>query len=67
MLAQSRRAKLITRNEYDTNSIITNNGANAIGAPAGRNKDNIWKPCVLTPIMLMAKKAISAKPKVTQI
>jgi hypothetical protein len=38
-----------------------------MGAPDGKNNDNIWKPCVLIPITLIAKKAIVANPKVTTI
>ena len=67
ILANNRKAKLTTRNEYDTNSIITSKGANAIGAPDGKNSENKCKPCVLNPIILIAKKAVNDKPNVTTI
>ena len=46
ILANSRKANETTRKLYETSSIITNNGANAIGAPDGKNNDKKWKPCV---------------------
>jgi len=41
MFAKSRKAKETTRKLYETSSIITSNGAKAIGAPEGKNKDNM--------------------------
>jgi len=38
MLANSRTANATTLKTYDINSIGTNNGAKANGAPGGRNK-----------------------------
>ncbi len=35
ILAKSRKPKLTARAKYDTNSIKTNKGTNAIGVPAG--------------------------------
>ena len=67
ILANNRKANETTRKLYETTSITTSNGANASGAPAGKNKDSIWKPCVLIPITLIPKKAKIANPKVTTI
>jgi len=67
MLANKRNANEITRKLYDTNSIITSNGANAKGAPGGKNNDNKLIPCVRKPIIFMDKKAIVAKPNVITI
>ena len=44
ILANKRNAKDTTRKLYETNSIITNNGANANGAPGGKNNDNKCNP-----------------------
>lgn len=67
MLANNRSAKLITLKLYETTSIITRRGANAIGAPAGKKKDIKWNPWILIPIRFIAVKAIKAIPKVTMI
>ena len=65
ILAKRRSANDTTRKLYDTNSIIISKGARAKGAPGGRNKQSMWKPCVLIPIILMAIKEKEAKPNVT--
>lgn len=67
ILANKRNASDTTRNEYETNSIITNKGANANGAPGGKNNDNRWTPCVLIPIIFIDKNAKMAKPSVITI
>ena len=67
IFANNRSAKETTRKLYETNSIITNNGANANGAPGGKNNDNICNPCVLIPIILIDKNAMVAKPNVITI
>lgn len=67
MFANNRKAKLITLKLYETNSIITKSGAKAIGAPDGKKSESKWKPWVLIPIILIAKKANNDKPNVTTI
>ena len=67
IFAKSLNARLITLKLYDTTSIAINNGARAIGAPEGKNKDNIWKPWVLMPMTLIPTKAMVANANVTAI
>jgi hypothetical protein len=41
IFANNRNASETTRKLYETTSIITSNGANAKGAPDGKNNDNM--------------------------
>jgi hypothetical protein len=63
--ANNRRARLITRKLYDTNSMITRSGDKTRGEPGGKKSENILKPCFRMPTILIARKARTAIAKVT--
>ena len=66
-LANNRIDKLKTLNVYDINSINTNNGANANGAPGGKNKLKKCVPFFKIPKILIPTKIANAIEKVTMI
>jgi hypothetical protein len=64
-LANKRIAKLKTRKTYETHSIATSKGANAKGAPGGKNKLKKCRPFFKIPKALIPKKMANAIEKVT--
>lgn len=50
--------------KYDINSIVTNNGNNTNGQPAGTNNEKNFNPCSLNPIIVAANTIVKLKANV---